>query len=127
MILVSQEGRLVGLVTVKDVLRHEAIAHHHRASHVKPSSTMGPTHGHSRDSSWGNGWNDDWQEVVDVDIRGNGLEYALEVALAWVRQRADGLRGLVNSRRGSRRRDLAGDPGGDNPAYEYELSDNRPA
>ena len=54
-----------------------------------------------------------------MDVRGNGLEYALEMGLAWARKQADGLRGMVQGRR---RREP-----GEDPAYDYELSDHRPA
>lgn len=122
----------MGLVTVKDVLRHEAIAHH-RSSTPRPpptpsSATARGGPGHSRDSSqsWA-GWteHEEWQEI-DVDIRGNGLEYALEVGLGWIRKQIDGVRGRtgMGSMGGGgigRRRDPT-----DNPAYEYELSGDRP-
>ena len=78
--------------------------------------------GHSRDSSssWA-GWNEneEWQEI-DVDVRGNGLEYALEVGLGWVRKQIDGIRGRTRIGQGHIRDTT------DNPAYEYELSGDRP-
>lgn len=55
--------------------------------------------------------------MIDADIRGNGLEYALEVGLGWLRKRADEVRSSMS---GSRRRDPQV-----NPAYEYELSEDR--
>jgi chloride channel 3/4/5 len=119
-ILVSQEGHLVGLVTVKDVLRHEAFTHHNRSTHPKA-----PVRGHTRQdssSSW-NGWGDSWQEdeAETGGVRGNGLEYALEAGLAWVKQRTSG---LLGTGRNSRARHQGVDA-----AYEYELSEdttNRP-
>jgi chloride channel 3/4/5 len=117
-ILVSQEGSLVGLVTVKDVLRHEAFTHHHRSSQPKPT---GHTR-HDSSSSW-NGWGDSWQEQEEVGgVRGNGLEYALEVGLSWVKIRTAGLVGMLGRGRNGRRRD----PGGVDAAYDYELSEDRP-
>jgi len=121
--MVSQEGHLVGLVTVKDVLRHEAFTHHNRS--VQPKA---PVSGHSRQdssSSW-NGWgeHDDWQEQPDVGgVRGNGLEYALEMGLSWVKQRTTGLVGILDRGRNGRRRD----PGRVDAAYDYELSEDRPS
>lgn len=120
-ILVSQEGRLVGLVTVKDVLRHEAFTHLQRSA--IPKTPTGANHSRNDSSSSWNGWNEGWQDHQDREaesggIRGNGLEYALEAALSWVRVRASGLRGSVLDRR----RGV-----GDNTAYDYELSDDRPA
>jgi chloride channel 3/4/5 len=118
-ILVSQEGRLVGLVTVKDVLRHEAFTHHHRSATPKTPTSAG----HSREdssSSW-NGWNESWHDQEHATgaetggIRGNGLEYALEAALSWARTRAASLRGLDRRRTG------------ETTAYDYELSEDRPA
>jgi chloride channel 3/4/5 len=123
-IMVSQEGHLVGLVTVKDVLRHEAFTHHHRS--VQPKA---PVSSHSRQdssSSW-NGWgdNDNWQ-AQDPEVggvRGNGLEYALEMGLNWVKHRTTGLVGILDRGRNGRRRD----PGGVDAAYAYELSEDRPS
>lgn len=118
-ILVSQEGRLVGLVTVKDVLRHEAFTHHHRSALPKTPTSAG----HSREdssSSW-NGWNESWQDQdhgpggESGGIRGNGLEYALEAGLSWVRTRIAGFRGLDRRRTG------------ETTAYDYELSDDGPS
>ena len=119
MILVSQEGHLVGLVTVKDVLRHEAFTHHNRSSQPKAP-------GHTRQdsqSSW-NGWGENWHEQEDVDgVRGNGLEYALEAGLSWVKIRTAGLVGMLGRGRIGRRRDPTG---GVDAAYDYELSEDRP-
>lgn len=123
-ILVSREGRLVGLVTVKDVLRHEAIAHHRSSTPRPPPSATtqsgaGPGHSRNSSSSWA-GWNEEWQEI-DVDVRGNGLEYALEVGLGWIRKQVDGIRGRSSASGIRGRRDPT-----DNPAYAYELSGDRP-
>jgi chloride channel 3/4/5 len=118
-ILVSQEGSLVGLVTVKDVLRHEAFTHHNRSSQPKT-----PVGHRRRDSqgSW-NGWEENWQEQEDVGgVRGNGLEYALEAGLSWVKIRTAGMVGMLGRGRNGRRRE----PGGVDAAYDYELSDDRP-
>jgi chloride channel 3/4/5 len=120
-ILVSQEGHLVGLVTVKDVLRHEAFTHHNRSSQPKATSGTDQTRRDST-SSW-NGWNDSWQEQEDVGgVRGNGLEYALEMGLSWVKIRTAGLVGMLGRGRNGRRRD----PAGGVAAYDYELSEDRP-
>lgn len=119
-ILVSQEGALVGLVTVKDVLRHEAFTHHHRSS--QPKQPTGHTHNDSSGSR--NGWDDNWQEQEDEGgVRGNGLEYALEAGLSWVKIRTAGLVRMLGISRSGRRRDPAGAV---DAAYDYELSEDRP-
>ena len=90
MILVTHEGQIVGLVTVKDVLRHEA-ALHHRASTSAPvtprSSTPRAQMTHRQRNAEGfestDGWAERWQDFERED-RGNGLEIALEEVLAWV-------------------------------------------
>lgn len=109
-ILVGSEGRLVGLVTVKDVLRHEASEHHQKSR------------GHSRNISTdsANGWHDSWiadedgADVVDND-RGHGLEIVLEEAYGWFIVMSARVNNVVNGWRGRRGNQTEAQ------AYEYEL------
>lgn len=79
-ILVSDQGRLTGLVTVKDVLRHELSEAHHRSrSTHTPITPSHPAYAQS------NGWDTEW--TVD-DERGHGLEIVLEEGLEWTRSKA---------------------------------------
>jgi len=98
-ILVSQEGQLVGLVTVKDVLRHEA-AHAHRSAASPPTQAN-----HSREgstSNW-NGWTETWS-TDGSSRRPTGLEVALEETMTWLRHSGESalsyIRGLRRRSRG---------------------------
>ncbi|WVR03435.1 hypothetical protein IAU60_000426 [Kwoniella sp. DSM 27419] len=133
-ILVSDQGRLVGLVTIKDVLRHEvAEAHKHsrmNSGNALPGASRNPYSNHVRDdsasSAGGNGW-DTWATVVDPGGEGHGLEIALEEGFAWLRvtgsrvynQAVETWRSVAGggSRRGMVSRESA--------AMEYELNDGR--
>lgn len=132
-ILVSREGALVGLVTVKDVLRHEASQEHaHRLASLSAQPT--PTHPgpHTRGSSLesANGWADSWA-AVEEDQGGRGLEIALEEGWGWVR--LNGLRawnvvaGGVRGRGGGAGGGAGGggDGGADGAEFSYELEEER--
>lgn len=114
MILVAHEGQLVGLVTVKDVLRHEAKAHHKEAQ-LQASSPATPSRSHRRtngnstqggrdphESFSDDGWQS-WDE--DARVNGGGLEVVLEEVYAWARIKGSRLYnivyGAVRSRAGS--------------------------
>ncbi|ORX33602.1 voltage-gated chloride channel [Kockovaella imperatae] len=123
-ILVVNEGQLVGLVTVKDVLRYEATLAH-RSSHsglntpITPSSRM--THRQRNAEGFGStdSWGERWQSMDDgMRGGGNGFEIALEEALSWVRIKGTRAYNLVYERirpgRTSRTMD---------ERYDYELEE----
>lgn len=117
-ILVAHQGQLKGLVTVKDVLRHEARheANLHRSSSM--TNTVSPVppgsprirppglaeHGR-RDStgstgsasSWTN-WQETWAPIEEDDGRrhGQGLEIALEEAYGWLTIRGSRVYASIN-------------------------------
>ena len=96
-ILVSHEGQLEGLVTVKDVLQHEATVHHRESVSASasgsrpmtPANGVGGSRGHRRNAD-GMASNDSWAQrwaSFEEDDRGHGLEIALEEGWSWVRIR----------------------------------------
>ncbi|WVQ76251.1 hypothetical protein IAR50_005916 [Cryptococcus sp. DSM 104548] len=115
-ILVSDQGQLAGLVTVKDVLKHEAaeVVHRSRATPVTPSN---PNYGrHSSDLN--GGWDRDWE--VGAEDTGNGLELILEESLEWVKGKVAWVYGAaVESWRGVRGQNTR------EGAYDYELTEER--
>ncbi|OCF36089.1 chloride channel, other eukaryote [Kwoniella heveanensis BCC8398] len=139
-ILVSDQGRLVGLVTVKDVLRHEVTeAHKHSRLNSAGNSPITPRtpypnaninshNNHSRGSSSsttdGRGW-ESWATVVDPDGEGNGLEIALEEGYAWLHVASSRARNvLVQSWRSITGRRGQQQMGRGSAAMEYELNDD---
>ena len=117
-ILVSQEGQLVGLVTVKDVLRHEVAIEHREAkssaapSHVRNDSLTSST----------NGWHDSWAGMDSGEEGTNGLEVVLEEAFAWARIRGSRLYNVIEGlvRRASGR---SRESEGQEAAYEFEMAE----
>jgi len=78
-ILVAQEGQLLGLVTVKDVLRHEAAVEH--AHKNRQAQVIAP----------------DWRDGIwNLDENAAGLEVVLEEALTRVKFAAEGARNLLD-------------------------------
>ena len=136
-ILVSHEGQLVGLVTVKDVLKHEA-AHIHREANSIPAIPApgrgtrrgGVGHGYTS-SDVSDVWAESWA-AIEEDERGHGLEIALQEGYAWVRVRGSRLynvfHGFLRQVRGGESRGTAGGGfgSGRDPGFEYELEDDRP-
>ncbi|WVQ80441.1 hypothetical protein IAT38_002546 [Cryptococcus sp. DSM 104549] len=129
-ILVASQGQLVGLVTVKDVLKHEvAEAHHRQRTAQTPLTPSHPAYGqpgllssrggHSRgESSDTTGW-ETWTPE-EGGSSGNGLEIVLEEGLEWARaggSRAYGM--MVEGWRRLRGRDRG------RGAFDYELSEER--
>ena len=115
-ILVSHEGQLAGLVTIKDVLRHEAatLAREKRGD-LPPPSARGQ--GHLRTASEGtdNGWADAW-EIEQGDE--HGFEVMLEEGYAWMRVQGSRVYNLVYGLvRGGRVSDSA--------AFDYEMAAER--
>ncbi len=70
-ILVAQEGKLVGLVTVKDVLRHEAAAEHKQTLSQLPTPITAESAA---------GANQSWHQRLITDDDAAGLEVVLEEA-----------------------------------------------
>ena len=120
----------MGLVTVKDLLRHEAQSNHQQSLNPpssrpssRPRTPLGTAHAdhhtHDSTSSSFNGWQDSWADVGPRG-EGHGLEIALEEGLAWVKARFAPLADLIGrfqaSRSGSGR-------GGHDEAMQYELGD----
>ena len=115
----SHEGQLVGLVTVKDVLRHEATL-----AHKESKFPASPPQNHARTDSVtsSNGRQDGWVDMNPEEDGTHGLEVALEEALAWVRIRGsraysvvDGLMQRARGRpRGAERHETA---------YEFEMAE----
>jgi len=139
---VAHQGRLKGLVTVKDVLRHEAI---HERSTTAQAGTESPrprprlgehmrrdsTGSNGSNGSW-TGWQESWASVEEGDDgrrNGQGLEIALEEAYGWISVRGNRVYHWVDN--GLGRLGLKKPPvveGGQREAFEYELSDTlRPA
>jgi len=116
--LVSHEGQLVGLVTVKDVLRYEAAIAHREA---KPTVSEPRDRNHSMASS--HGWHDARASVGVGEESTNGLELTLEEAFAWARIRGsrvyDVFEGLVRRARGRPRET------GHEAAYELGMTEER--
>ncbi|KAK4686453.1 chloride channel 3/4/5, partial [Tremellales sp. Uapishka_1] len=121
-IIVGHEGRLCGLVTVKDVLRYEAKEHH-----LQTSQNQNMHERTESSDSTHNGWQDSWAAVEDGEASGAGLEIALEEAWRWLRIRGSrmyniGL-GLARRSGGGGRR---GGPGPEE-VFSYDLGeDSRP-
>ncbi|KAK8845412.1 hypothetical protein IAR55_006125 [Kwoniella newhampshirensis] len=138
-ILVSNQGQLVGLVTIKDVLRHEVSEQHRHARSTSAPSHSAPlssSHlstggagsggagggGHARVDS--NGWETSWT-AVEEEQGSQGLEIALEEGLTWARSGMNrvwnvGLetwRGVTGSNDNRR--------GGGREQFEYELNEER--
>ncbi|WVN87310.1 uncharacterized protein L203_102488 [Cryptococcus depauperatus CBS 7841] len=88
-ILVAEQGQLVGLVTVKDVLRHE-VSSTHRNRIRTPVAPSNPNYRHSVDS---NEWDNDWTNVDD--FTGHGLEIIMEKGFEWARSRAIWIHGVA--------------------------------
>jgi chloride channel 3/4/5 len=135
-ILVANEGHLVGLVTVKDVLRHEAQMEHEHATSVPvsaaiPTSTSAvprePAHiRNDSASSWATGGaGGNWEPVGGpiAEDGAAGLEVALEEGLRWMSQKAGGLGRAVDRIRGG---GALGGRNGVEDAMEYELEEERP-
>ncbi|KAK1926250.1 chloride channel [Papiliotrema laurentii] len=119
-ILVAHEGQLVGLVTVKDVLRHEAKTHHREAQSPLSATRPRTAHRHHPSNLSDEGW-DSWDEQLE---RGRGFEYLLEEAYAWARVRGSRLYNIVYGRfssgRGGNGMQGAGGGAGD-VGFDYEL------
>lgn len=79
-ILVQAEGQLQGLVTIKDVLRHEATEKHREAAEARELREL------RRDST--EGWGE-WAPLGDT--QGPVLEHALESGLNWAQTRGVGV------------------------------------
>lgn len=77
-ILVAREGKLLGLVTVKDVLRHEAAQEHF---HAQSRQRQGHSHNLSEGSV-------DWRDRVFSEDNAAGLEIILEAVLNGVKRSA---------------------------------------
>lgn len=78
-ILVAQEGQLLGLVTVKDVLRHEAAVEH--AHKNRQAQVVAP----------------DWRDGIwNLDENAAGLEVVLEEALSRVKLATEGVHNLLD-------------------------------
>lgn len=108
-ILVNYEGQLAGMVTIKDVLRHEA--GEKAAQEVAAAAAANTTH--SRSGSW-----DEWEPTPDP--RGGQLEGLLEDGLVWARTHGVGVVNDVISRVRSAR------PGGiqvSRESYSFEMND----
>jgi len=122
-ILVTQEGQLVGLVTVKDVLRYEAALAHRGAARPTTNATS-----HTRNISLDtySGWQDAWNELEDAG-RSRGLEGILEEGFAWLR--IHGTR--VYNRALERFRQTRGEPlerrEEGNEQYSFEMVEERPS
>ncbi|RSH90660.1 glycerol ethanol, ferric requiring protein [Saitozyma podzolica] len=149
-ILVATEGQLVGLVTVKDVLRHEARHEARHARHGKRSAgpagldspsagsprsprslpahmrQAGATHGRtdSAQSQSSNGWAESWAAVEEGESSGNGLEIALEEGLGWAQARVNQALRLFRGRLNwSGSGSARRQPQGHDAAYEFELAE----
>ena len=116
-ILVSQEGQLVGLVTVKDVLRHEVAVEHREAK-----SSAAPSHSRNDSLNSSNGWHDSWAGMDSGEEGTNGLEVVLEEAFAWARIRGSRVYNLIEGllRRASGR---SRESGGQEAAFEFEMAE----
>lgn len=124
-ILVAQEGRIAGLVTVKDVLRHEAAVEHSAAQRRSTGNT----------SAAGDTTPMDWRDRVWNEDAAAGLEIVLEEGLLWAKRVAfkgatlasrtwDQIRGRPMTSRGGGWASPAGAGRGEtleNEAEEYEL------
>ena len=113
----SHEGQLVGLVTVKDVLRHEA-AIHHRETQTSPTSSRSRGH-----RPMGSDMTDqEWERWGAEENRGNGLEVMLEEVYSWVSSRGSRVYNILYSTvRGSSGSALGSGRGGREVGFEYEL------
>lgn len=80
-ILVQSAGQLQGLVTIKDVLRHEATEKHREAAEAREMQLR-------RDST--DGWGE-WTPLGLGDTQGPVLEHALESGLNWAQTRGVGV------------------------------------
>lgn len=107
-ILVSHEGTLVGLVTIKDVLRHEASEKHRVATAENAASR-------SRQGSWDAGWGG----PPGGPDRAPALEGLLEDGFTWARTHGVG---VVNTAL-QRVRQYNGTPPRSDEAYRFEMND----
>ncbi|RXK39132.1 chloride channel, other eukaryote [Tremella mesenterica] len=130
-ILVADKGLLMGVVTVKDVLKHEVHQHHVTSPRLHQHSPSSSQPLQTRDSSMDHGWQD-WGVVEEG--RGRGLEIALEEALTWVRTKGVGLinvgYGILRSRMGRASSGTNGNgnigtSGVERDEYGFELSEAR--
>lgn len=78
-ILVAREGKLLGLVTVKDVLRHEAAREHSHAQSQQQQQQQGHTDIHANGSL-------DWRDRVFSEDNAAGLEIILEAVFNAVKR-----------------------------------------
>ena len=104
----------MGLVTVKDVLRHEA-ATHHRGTQSPPSSARPRGHRPVPSELTDDGW-DSWSAD---ESRVRGLELMLEEGYAWAMIQGSRVYNLLYRAvrgRGSISRETNRDPG-----FEYEM------
>jgi chloride channel 3/4/5 len=109
-ILVAQEGQLLGLVTVKDVLRHEAAVEH--AHRTRQQQVVAP----------------DWRDGLwNMEENAAGLEVVLEEALTRFKAATSGVRSLLERVLG--KAGFGGRPAPDphdrSVAEEYELESDR--
>jgi chloride channel 3/4/5 len=113
-ILVSHEGQLVGLVTIKDVLRHEATEKHREEVTAAAA--------HSRNS-----WEGEW---TPMDERGNAsrrasLERLLENGLQWAQTHGvTAVNDVISRVRNVRPGSGAPSPR-PNDAYRFEMDEER--
>lgn len=109
----AKEGQLLGLVTVKDVLRHEAAMEHAHHNRSQVNTAALPAQ--------------DWRDTVwNMEENAAGLEMVLEEALGRFKGTADGLAGIARKmfgRRAGRTNNGRGRERGGaiDPAEEYEL------
>lgn len=80
-VLVNHEGQLAGMVTIKDLLRHEASE---KAAEEVAAANAAASGGHSREGSWS-----EWTPTPDP--RGGQLEGILEDGLVWAQTRGVGV------------------------------------
>ncbi|WWC97131.1 hypothetical protein V866_004009 [Kwoniella sp. B9012] len=130
-ILVSDQGKLVGLVTVKDVLRHEVVEHH-RHTRLTSANTAGISpitprnpYTHSRDDSsstaGGGGWDLGFGHQQDaIEGNGNGLEIALEEGFAWLRVQGSRVYNVLYDQW---RNTLGRGRGRDRPNMDFDLNE----
>jgi chloride channel 3/4/5 len=79
-ILVNHEGQLAGMVTIKDLLRHEA---GEKAAQEVAAQAAAANTGHSRSGSWG-----EWTPTTEGRPQLEGL---LEDGLVWAQTRGVGV------------------------------------
>lgn len=114
-VLVNHEGQLAGMVTIKDLLRHEAS----EKAAEEVAAANAAAEGHSRTGSWS-----EWSPIPDS--RGGQLEGLLEDGLVWAQTRGVGVVNEVIARVRSAR------PGGgvqmgqgrSDHAYSFEMNED---